>query len=317
MTATSGVRDSDPQAAYRKQVCQFFDERQSGAQKLAFIHSLMRRDMNEARASFDRIEKLFASFTDAQRQAPDFSQALAEISADDASRDKFLALSRTARQPAVRARMIDLASRLGWLSPQQERGELVAMVNDLFAASTMGYAEVDLVCSLNEDHELNGELSHLKLPASRAMKTAHTAVLACLGSPEAHNQVLRALASPDEHEVQIAQVYLRHRPISDGAELREVAREISRMPGSVAKVRALDTLGRLNISDRQVLNDLGQVFASARSVNVQQAIAEVFIRSDPKAIAKAELVNLLREYRLRSPGGGEDLVDTLIRRLQS
>jgi hypothetical protein len=317
MTSTSGVRDNEPQAAYRQQVCQFFDERQSAAQKLTFIHSLMRRDINEARASFDRIEKLFASFTDGERQAPAFSQALAQISADDATREKFLVLARTGRPPSVRARMIDLASHFGWLSPEDERSEQLAMINDILASNTMGYAEVDLNGSLNDDHSLDGALSRLKLSTSRGGKTTNAAALACLGSTEGHNQVLRALASPDEKDVQIAQVYLRHRPISDRAELRLVARDISQMPGSGAKVRALDTLGRLNISDREVLDDLAQAFAEARSVNVQRAIAEIFIRSDTKSMARPQLVALLREHRLRAPGGGEDLIDTLIRRLQS
>lgn len=317
MTATSGVRDWEPQAAYRQQVCQFFDERQSAAQKLDFIHRLMRRDMREARGSFDRIEKLYASFSDADRQSPAFSQVLARISADDASRDQFLLLARDARQPALRARMIALAANLGWLSPQGRRAEIVAMVNDMLAGNSMGYAEVDLVCSLNGNRQLDTELARVKLPPSRGAKATHAAALACLGSPEAHSQILHALSSPDEKDVQIAQVYLRHRPISDRNELRDVARDITQMPGSGAKVRALDALARLNISDRHVLGELARLFAEARSVNVQRAIAEIFIRSDPRAIAKTELVSVLRQHRLRAPGGGQDLIDVLIERLRT
>ncbi len=87
------------------------------------------------------------------------------------------------------------------------------------------------------------------------------------------------------------------------------------MPESRAQVRALDTLGRHHISDRQILDELARSFASARSLGVQRAIAEVFIRSDPKAIAKPQLASLLREHRLRSPDGA-DLIDVLITRLQ-
>ncbi len=317
MTATRGVRDADPEAAYRQQVCQFFDERQSAAQKLGFIHGLMRRDMGAARASFDRIEKLFAGFTESEKQSGAFGQALAQISADDASRDRFLAVAREARQPALRSRMIALAANLGWLSPDGQRGEALALINDVLASPSMGYAEVDLVCSLNDNHELDAQLARVKLPAARTAKAAHSAALACLGSPEARGQVLQALSSPDEKDVQIAQVYLRHRPISDRNELREVARDVTQMPASVAKVRALDTLARLNISDRQVLDELAGLFAQARSVNVQRAIAEIFIRSDSKAIARSELVGVLRQYRLRAPGGGQDLIDVLIQRLQT
>ena len=316
MTRVNGVRDSEPQAAYRSQVCQFFDERQSPAQKVGFIHRMMRRDMAQARMSFERIEKLLTSLSPAEQQAPAFSHALAQVSADEASREKYLSLARDARQPAIRARMIALAGTLGWLSPEGQRAELIGMVNDVLASNSMGFAEVELVCSLNKGHELDQDLHRVKLPASRAVKSAHVAALACLGSAEAHTQVLRALASPDDKDVQIAQIYLRHHPISE-SELRDVAKGIARMPESVAQVRALDTLARLHISDREILDELVRSFTLAKSVNVQRAIAEVFIRSDPRAIARPQLVSVLRQHRLRSPGGGEDLIDTLIRRLQS
>jgi hypothetical protein len=118
--------------------------------------------------------------------------------------------------------------------------------------------------------------------------------------------------------VQIAQVYFRHRPIDEREELRALAREITRMPGAgAAQVRALDTLARLHISDREILEDLSRFFADAKSVNVQRAIAEVFIRSDHKAIHRGDLIGILREHRLKPPGGGQDLIDVLIARLQS
>jgi len=46
---------------------------------------------------------------------------------------------------------------------------------------------------------------------------------------------------------------------------------------------------------------------------VQRAIAEVFIRSDAKALPKAELAALVRRYRLK----GDDLIEQLLRKLQS
>ena len=78
-----------------------------------------------------------------------------------------------------------------------------------------------------------------------------------------------------------------------------------------------DTLARLNISDREVLGELSRLFAEARSVNVQRAIAEIFIRSDPRAIPRAELVGVLLQHRLKAPGGGQDLIDVLLQRLQT
>jgi hypothetical protein len=213
--------------------------------------------------------------------------------------------------------MIALAGTLGWLSIEQQRGERVALVNDVLARPAMGYAEVDLVCGLNKDGELDAELARVSAPAARAERTAHLAAMACLGSLDAKASVLRALASTNEKDVEAAQVYLRHRPLTDTRDLRTVATEVVRMPSSPAQVRALDTLGRLNISDRQVLSDLVRSFATAGSVNVQRAIAEVFIRSDPAALPKREVATVLREHRLKSPDGRSDLIDVLLQRLSA
>jgi hypothetical protein len=51
-------------------------------------------------------------------------------------------------------------------------------------------------------------------------------------------------------------------------------------------------------------------------VNVQRAIAGVFIRSDYRSLPRQDLVRMLREHRIKSPDG-EDLIDVLIRRLQA
>ena len=67
------------------------------------------------------------------------------------------------------------------------------------------------------------------------------------------------------------------------------------------------TDSRSIINQREVTVDT-RSFAQARSVGVQRAIAEVFIRSDPKAIAKPQLVGLLRQHRLRAPDGRQDLI---------
>ena len=83
------------------------------------------------------------------------------------------------------------------------------------------------------------------------------------------------------------------------------------MPGSIAKVRALDALARLRISDQEVLQELTRSFAEARSSSVQNAIAEIFLRSDYRA---PDLAGVLREHRLTPAGKGE-LVDVLIGRL--
>ena len=316
MTAVAGFGNAEQHAAYRTQVCRFFDERQGPAQKVRFVHDLMKRDMVEARQFFQRIEKLFGSITEEERRSPAFQRALAEISADDAARGRYLQFTRQA-EPGIRARMIALAGTLGWLSIEQQRGERVALVNDVLARPAMGYAEVDLVCGLNKDRDLDSQLSRISAAAPRAEKATHAAAMACLGSSEAKSSVLRALASSNEKDVEAAQVYLRHRPLTDSRDLRSVATEVVRMPSSPAQVRALDTLGRLHISDRQVLSDLARSFATAGSVNVQRAIAEVFIRSDPAALPAREVAAVLREHRLKAPDGRSDLIDVLLQRLSA
>ena len=128
--------------------------------------------------------------------------------------------------------------------------------------------------------------------------------------------MLRALTSTNDEEVQVAQVYLQHRPITDASELQVVAAAIARMKGSDTQVRALDVLARYHLSDRESLDQLTRLFPLAKSLNVQRAIAGILIRSDYKTIAKAELARALRQHRLKSPDG-EDLIDALIRRLQA
>jgi hypothetical protein len=197
----------------------------------------------------------------------------------------------------------------------EQRGEIMQMFGERLARNAVGSAEVDLACTLNKDQGLQKELYRLQPSPAQAGKVANAAVLACLGSVEAHARVLRALTSANEEEVQIAQIYLRHRPLADADELRAVAAGITRMNGSDAQVRALNTLARQRLSDRESLDELTRLFIVAKSVNVQRAIAGILIRADYPAIAKPELMQALRRHRLKSPDG-EDMIDVLIRRLQ-
>ena len=101
--------------------------------------------------------------------------------------------------------------------------------------------------------------------------------------------MLQALTTlGNEAEAEIAEVYLAYRPITDVAELRVVANGITRMAGSPAQVRALDTLARNRLDDRQSLDELARLFPVSRSVDVQRAIAAVFIRSDYQLLPKPE-----------------------------
>ena len=125
---------------------------------------------------------------------------------------------------------------------------------------------------------------------------------ACLGGPEARAQVLLALTSPDEQEAQIAQVYLRRRPITNVNEIRDVTSNVAQMNDPTAQVRALDTLAGQQVSDPESLEQLAQLFLVASSLDVQAAIAGILIRSDYQAIATLNLAQELRESSLTAAG---------------
>ena len=311
MVATRGVPGTD---ASRRQICGFFDDRLEAAHKASLIHATLRGDMSVAVAFVGRIESLLASLTEAERSSSAFLYALAEISADEATRARYLAAQRASVHPAVRSRMIALASTLGWLSPQERLAEIVGTVNDLLGSRAPGFGEVEAICSLNETRELDAEISRVRVPPGREGSPAVAAALACLGDATARARVLAALSSGDERDVQVAQVYLRHRPAHEPHELRALARDIGRMTGSGGQVRALDTLGRLRIADREIVGELTRTFTAAKSLDVQKAIAEIFLRSDIETAGRSELARELRRHRLVT-GGGEDLIDVLIRRL--
>jgi hypothetical protein len=148
------------------------------------------------------------------------------------------------------------------------------------------------------------------------MTVPHAAVRACLGDAAARPAVLQGLASASDADVQAAQAYVRHRGI-DPAELRQVVARVGRMPASPAQVRAIEALSRLNVRDADVLEELTQAYATAGSAQVQQAIAEVFLRADMTEVDKPELASVLQEHRLQRGGGGGDLVEVLLRQLNA
>ena len=176
------------------------------------------------------------------------------------------------------------------------------LINDRLANNTVSPADVDLVCELGEDGGLNQEIDRLQPSPAQANAVAHAAVLACLGNPEARAQVLLALTSPDEQEAQIAQVYLRRRPITNVHEIRDVTSSVAHMNDPTAQVRALDTLAGQHLSDPESLEELAQLFLVARSLDVQAAIAGILIRSDYQAIATLNLAQELRESSLAAAG---------------
>ena len=315
MVSVSGLNGSDRRAQHRSDVCQFIDDRLTAADKLVFIHGLLRRDVAEVRIFLERIESLFAALTPADETDPRFLEAHEAIAHDTVARVAFMRFAEDADLPPIRARMIQLAAKLGWLSESEMHAELMHMTAELIERGAVGPSEVDLICGLNKHHALDGERGRLSLLPAAANRVANSAVLACLGSPDGRARVLQALTDGNDADVKIAEVFLVHRPIDDIAELRGVASGIARMPGSPAQVRALDTLGRHRLRDRETLAELARLFPIAQNIDVQRAIAAVMIRSDYALLPRPETVTMLSQYRLKSTDGN-DAIDILIRRLQ-
>ena len=316
LAVAQGMTDKDPHADVRRDVCQFVDDRLSDAKRVEFVHQLLQREVSQSRVHLDRIERFSKALSDPARRTPAVAQALDLIARDADARGRFLDLARDADQPAVRARLIKVAHDLGWLSADQRWGELALMLGQLQARSTLGVTEVDLACTLNQDRELDGAFNRL-LPTGRVPEDVpHAAVRACLGSPEGRTRTLEGLVSPNDADVQIARAYLRHRPVNDAAELRQVTAAVIRMPPSDAQVRALGALGRHYVSDREVLDMLVQLFAETSSWSVQTAIAGILLRADRRKIAGPQLLRTLVERRRASPPG-DNMVDALIRNLRA
>ena len=310
MVVANGLVPTEPNADYRAEACRYHDTRITPAQRLRDVHAMLGRSMAEARISLDRIERFVAALPPAERERPDFVAARAQVVEDRGLRERFLALARDTADAAVRVRLVALARELGWLDRTEERAELMRMVGDLLATRAADFGEVDLICTLSRDRGLEGGARGIT-GVRLASGPAADAALACLGDGASHGRILEALASRDEREVQIAQAYLRHRPLANGEELRAVAMRVAGNPAPAAQARALETLARQGIDDAEVLQRLADLFAQTRSLEVQRAIAEVFVRAGYRA---GELAPVLKRHRLRSPNG-PDIIDTLIARL--
>jgi hypothetical protein len=317
MVAVRGYGDGDPNAGYLRDVCQFSDDRLDTAARLRFVHTLLDRDVAEPRLFLDRIERATAAVTPDARGEPAVAATLDAIAHDSAARERFMALARDADEPRTRARMTLLAGRFGWLTDAEERAELRAMIDARLAANAVTPADVDLVCSLNQDGRLAAELDRVRVPAATADSASTAGILACLGSGEARNRVLEALTSPREDDVAVAQVVLRHRPIQDVDELRAVTASVARMSRAPSQVRALETLAHQRLSDPESIEEIARLYPVAESPTVQNAIAGILIRSDFDGIDRPELAQTLREHRRGGASGGGELIDVLIRRLQA
>lgn len=316
MTAAAGLRASDPRAAHRQEVCQFYDERLSAAETLAFVHRILQRDIGEVRMYLERMETFAASLSDGDRAPSRYGDALQALLEDSAARQRYLAFVHASDEPAVRARMIRLARNLGWLSAQEELGEIVKMVTDVMSSAAIAADHVALICALNEERSLDALLDLNAASRAPAPSAAHAAVRACLGSKADRERMLQTLTSANDDDVRMAQLYVERHPITDVAELRTIAARIALMTEPQAQVRALNALAGHRLADRASLEELVRLFPNARTVGVQRALAGIFIRSDFRMINTRALAGMLREYRIKS-ADGEDLIDVLIRRLQA
>ena len=310
MTVVPGFTSADAQARDRAQACRFVDDRQSPAQKLAFIHELLRIDPAEGRVFLDEIEGFVSTLNQSERQQQETAAALDDVAQDRDTRSRFLQFARDADQPVVRVRMIGVAHALGWLSAEERRAELRQLVEELLARPSLAASDVDTICSLDDDVSLGDANASLQ----SVERVDHAAALACMGSREDHQRMLRALTSSSADDMRMAEVYFRHRPIADRRELQEAAAAIARMSASELQARAIEILGQHRLSDGESLEALTRLFPLARSIDVQRAIAGLIIRADYHAIATPETVRMLRQSRLKS-SGGEDIIDILIRRL--
>ena len=316
MVAVQGLTDVDPIASLRTDVCGLADESPGQAQKIAFMHQVLQRDVTDVRLFLDHLEQFTASITPAPQQPPEVRAALARIEDDHVPRERFLEFARDADEATVQARMLALARALGWLTPAQEQAEFMHMVARRMGRGSLSHTEVDLVCSRPSGGERVDIQRPLLADAARPGDLSHAAVLACLGDPGAHGRTVQALSSPRDEEVAVAQIYLRHRPLAGVAELRAVTSNIGRMGTGQAQLRALETLARQRLADAQSLQEIADLFPLARSLEVQRAIAGVLIRSDYRLLARADLARTLGRHRLKSPGGS-DVIDVLIRLLRS
>jgi hypothetical protein len=314
LTVTRGSTDADADAGFQRDVCQFLDEHRSPVERVRFVHALLGRDMAEVRIYLDRLER-YAAAVAKQPRTPALDDALAALASDVAVRSRYVAFLHATGDASLRVRLIDLAERLGWFSRDEKLAELARFLADRYAQPTLTAADVDLACTLNADHSLDRAGRAIRVEGT-VRDVVHDAILACLGRNERREDVLQALTSSSDADVQVARVYLRHRPIADGDEWRDLASEIARMRDATAQVRAIDALGDHRVSDPTVMEDLARLFPVTQSIEVQRAIAGALIRADYQAMATPAFVQTLREHRLKS-STGRDLIDVLIDRLEA
>lgn len=317
MATASGVDVEQRARPARRDICQFADQRLSLADRLRFVHQLLRGPSAEAGMHLDRIRRLTKTLDTSTRRIPEVADALQAIHGDHDARERFLDFARRSDAATVRVRMLDVAQDLGWLSSENKRTELAMMMDELLANKRIGVEEVNIACTVNQSRELDRLFADSSIAGdTQPGDVAQFAVRACLGDWRARARTLDALISPREHDVELAQAYLRYRTITDVEELRRISIGIATMNTSDAQVRALESLAAHITPDRTVLATLVRLYTETPSAAIQAAIAGILIRVDRQVIASPQLIRILEDHRRPSPAG-DNLIDALIRSLQS
>lgn len=310
MSVVAGV--SAKESLVRWDVCKFADPQLTDAQLARHVHRLVRRDVSQVGTHLDRLQRLTRVLTAQPQRSAALAMALQDIADDFISRIRFLESARRTEEPAARVRLLALARDLGWLTPAEHRQQLVQLLAALDERADLGIDEIDLACTLNTNQGLDGALTS---PERATPALPRAALRACLGSRPDRARTLDALVSGDEDDVQFAQGYLRHRPITDIGELRRVVASVADRAPSAAQVRALEALRPHDMGDADVVARLARLFAETSDGNVQVAVAGLLIRVDRRALPREALLKTLTDRRLPSPPG-ENRIDALISRLQ-
>ncbi|MET0733596.1 MAG: hypothetical protein ABW054_11095 [Casimicrobiaceae bacterium] len=314
MAVTTGLRESEPQASHRADVCRFADDRLSVAARLAFVHELLRRDAAEVRMFLDRLEKETA-LTPEERAQPEAAAQLAAIAADDAARQHYFALFDDVDDLATRLKMLHLAAQLDWLTRVEHEAATMRTIAAQLEGQRASAADVDTVCRVAADNPLDPAALRSAVAPGKTDGLAGYAMLACMGDGSAQERVLNALITGSDGDARLAHVYLQHRPLAAESDVRTLAAGIARMPVGPAQARALVALATSRLSDPDAIEAVARIYPASNSAEVQNAIAGVLIRADYSGLDRVELAQTLRQYRVKSRGS-DDLVDALIRRLE-